>query len=99
MDENPDEVVQNYTKESEHNDDVSERKKIRSNRKLSKQSVKQIQEWISRKRKYEKDFEILGARSSYLRTDPDATFMRMKDDYMNNGYFKAGYNVQIGTGG
>src|SRR5690606_34601757 len=33
------------------------------------------------------------------KTDHDATFMRMKDDYMKNGQLKAGYNVQIATEG
>ncbi|MBR7797711.1 transposase, partial [Agaribacter marinus] len=36
---------------------------------------------------------------SYSKTDHDATFMRMKDDYMKNGQLKAGYNVQIATEG
>ena len=31
------------------------------------------------------------------KTDPDATFMRMKDDHMRNGQLKAGYNLQIST--
>lgn len=31
------------------------------------------------------------------KTDHDATFMRMKEDYMKNGQLKAGYNVQIAT--
>ena len=31
----------------------------------------------------------------YSKTDPDATFMRMKDDHMGNGQLKPGYNVQI----
>ena len=34
-------------------------------------------------------------RNSYAKTDPDATFMRMKDDHMGNGQLKPGYNVQI----
>ena len=34
-------------------------------------------------------------RNSYSKTDPDATFMRMKDDHMQNGQLKPGYNVQI----
>lgn len=92
-------MVQDYTKEIEKNDDVSKRKKLRSQRKFPKQSLKQIREWISRKRKYEKDFKIFGERNSYSKTDPDATFMRMKDDYMKNGQLKAGYNIQIGTEG
>ena len=36
-------------------------------------------------------------RSSYSKTDPDATFMRMKEDHMRNGQLKPGYNVQIST--
>ena len=35
------------------------------------------------------------SRNSYSRTDPDATFMRMKDDHMRNGQLKPAYNVQI----
>ncbi len=31
------------------------------------------------------------------KTDPDATFMRMKEDAMNNGQTKPGYNLQIST--
>ena len=34
-------------------------------------------------------------RSSYSKTDPDATFMRLKEDHMRNGQLKPGYNVQI----
>ena len=30
-------------------------------------------------------------------TDPDATFMRMKEDAMLNGQHNPGYNVQIST--
>lgn len=33
-------------------------------------------------------------RNSYSKTDHDATFMRMKDDYMRNGQLKPGYNIQ-----
>src|SRR5690606_1949577 len=36
---------------------------------------------------------------SYSKTDHDATFMRMKDDYMGNGQLKAGYNIQVATEG
>ena len=31
------------------------------------------------------------------KTDPDATFMRMKEDAMNNGQTKPGYNLQISS--
>ncbi|HEX8678267.1 MAG TPA: IS1182 family transposase [Segetibacter sp.] len=44
---------------------------------------------------YKAKEEILGGRNSYSKTDTDATFMRMKEDHMNNGQLKPGYNVQI----
>ena len=45
---------------------------------------------------YEDSLEIMGkSRNSYSKTDPDATFMRMKDDHMRNGQLKPAYNVQI----
>lgn len=47
--------------------------------------------------KYEEQEKILNGRNSYSKTDPDATFMRMKDDHMQNGQLKPGYNVQISS--
>lgn len=47
--------------------------------------------------KYKRQESILGERGSYSKTDPEATFMRMKDDHMGNGQLKAGYNVQWST--
>ena len=45
---------------------------------------------------YEKSLEIMGpSRNSYSKTDPDATFMRMKEEHMRNGQLKPAYNVQI----
>lgn len=45
---------------------------------------------------YEESLRIMGdGRNSYSKTDPDATFMRMKEDHMRNGQLKPGYNVQI----
>ncbi|MDR0689187.1 MAG: hypothetical protein LBG08_02815 [Spirochaetaceae bacterium] len=38
--------------------------------------------------------EIMGKRTSYSKTDPDATFMRMKDDTL-----KAAYHVQLAVEG
>ena len=46
---------------------------------------------------YEKSLDILGERNSYSKTDPDATFMRLKEDAMNNGQTKPAYNLQIAT--
>jgi transposase len=47
--------------------------------------------------KYERQEAVLGERNSYSKTDPDATFMRMKEDHMKNGQLKPAYNVQIST--
>lgn len=46
---------------------------------------------------YERKEQVLGERNSFSKTDPDATFMRMKEDHMKNGQLKPGYNVQIST--
>ena len=94
-----DEVVTEYDKKIEESSDVSERKILRNERKYPKQVRKQLIDFVLRKQKYQRDFEIFGTRNSYSKTDPDATFMRMKDDYMKNGQLKAGYNVQIATEG
>ena len=41
--------------------------------------------------RYEESLQIMGTgRNSYSKTDPDATFMRMKDDHMRNGQLKPG---------
>lgn len=47
--------------------------------------------------KYEKQQELLAGRNSYSKTDPDATFMRMKEDHMLNGQLKPGYNIQVSS--
>ena len=94
-----DEKVEAYDEQIEACEVGSERKKIRSERKLPKQARKQFMDFITRKQKYQKDMEIFGDRNSYSKTDLDATFMRMKDDYMKNGQLKAGYNVQLATEG
>lgn len=48
-----------------------------------------------KRHKYLESLEIVGKRKSYSKIDTDATFMRMKEDYMKNGQLKPGYNVQI----
>ena len=48
-----------------------------------------------KRHQYLENLTIAGKRKSYSKTDTDATFMRMKEDHMNNGQLKAGYNVQI----
>lgn len=63
-----------------------------------KRAVSQIRRnYLPRLRKYEEQQVLLGDRNSFSKTDPDATFMRMKEDHMRNGQLKPGYNVQVGT--
>jgi hypothetical protein len=54
--------------------------------------------WPVNLKKYEEQERIMGEeRSSYSKTDTDATFMPMKEDHMKNGQLKPAYNVQIST--
>jgi len=56
-------------------------------------------DWPEQLQKYDEQEAILNGRSSYSKTDPDATFMRMKDDHLGTGQLKPAYNVQISTAG
>ncbi len=62
-----------------------------------KQLKKLREEHLPRLEKYEKQLAALGERNSYSKTDVDATFMRLKDDHMQNGQLKPAYNTQIST--
>jgi len=59
--------------------------------------LEKAESYIERLKKYTNYLEILGERNSFSKTDNDATFMRMKEDYMRNGQLKPGYNLQIGV--
>jgi transposase len=75
-------------------------KELNANKKLSREEKKQVNELKKHQAKmqeYEKKLDKLGNRNSYSKTDPDATFMRMKEDHMGNGELKPAYNVQIST--
>ncbi|MGS4116868.1 IS1182 family transposase, partial [Staphylococcus pseudintermedius] len=78
-------------------DNVETRKLLRSKRKSLKYYKKTISECHDKKEKYNEQFDILGDRRSYSKTDHDATFMRLKDDHMQNGQLKAAYNIQAAT--
>ena len=64
---------------------------------LKKKAKEFKKDILPRKEKYEKALETFNGRNSYSKTDPDATFMRMKEDHMLNGQLKPGYNIQMGT--
>jgi transposase len=66
-------------------------------KKAYKQVEKLKNEALPKLQEYESHLERMGERSSYSKTDPDATFMRMKEDHMKNGQLKPAYNVQLST--
>jgi transposase len=53
--------------------------------------------WPDNLDKYDKQEKQMGDRKSISKTDPDATFMHMKEDHMLNGQLKPAYNWQIST--
>lgn len=72
-------------------------KEEKEKHKERKKQIKQLREHADKLGEYDDKLRILGDRNSYSKTDHDATFMRMKEDAMNNGQTKPGYNLQIGT--
>ena len=60
-----------------------------------KKQVKELEKRRDKLAEYDKHLSQMGERNSMSKTDPDATFMRMKEDAMNNGQTKPGYNLQI----
>lgn len=58
-----------------------------------------LQVFYERQEKYDTHNRLFEGRNSYSKTDPDATFMHMKDDHMRNAQLKPAYNVQIGVEG
>ncbi|HNR65648.1 MAG TPA: IS1182 family transposase [Atribacterota bacterium] len=79
-------------------EEIEKRLKDKRDDKKLKKALKVLKDdYLPRMEKYENQEKLCGDRNSYSKTDPDATFMRMKEDHMKNGQLKAGYNVQIGT--
>jgi transposase len=64
---------------------------------ILQKSMELLEDYIERLKKYTKNLHVCGERNSYSKTDPDATFMRMKEDAMCNGQLKPAYNVQHGV--
>jgi transposase len=61
--------------------------------------IERLRELLARKQKYAVYQDTFRGRNSFSKTDPDATFMRMKDDHMKNAQLKPGYNIQLGVEG
>jgi Transposase and inactivated derivatives len=54
---------------------------------------------LEKKAKYAAYQDTFKGRNSFSKTDPDATFMHMKEDHMRNSQLKPGYNIQLGVEG
>lgn len=61
--------------------------------------MEELTTFYERQEKYDAHNQVFEGRNSYSKTDPDATFMHMKDDHMRNAQLKPAYNVQIGVEG
>ena len=67
----------------------------RKQRRRQNKQIKELEKHRDKLNEYDSRLEQIGGRNSMSKTDPDATFMRMKEDAMNNGQTKPGYNLQI----
>ena len=79
--------------EADKNKDKAEKARLRE----LKRQARELERHRDKLGEYDGRLEQMGERNSMSKTDPDATFMRMKEDAMNNGQTKPGYNLQIGT--
>jgi transposase len=68
-----------------------------SEKKLAKMVKTLKEDCLPRQKKYEEQERTLQGRSSYSKTDEDATFMHMKNDPLRKGQPKPAYNIQVGT--
>lgn len=70
-------------------------KERQKRRREKNRQVKELEKHRDKLGEYDGRLEQIGERNSMSKSDPDATFMRMKEDAMNNGQTKPGYNLQI----
>jgi transposase len=73
------------------------KEQLGENKKLAGQLEKLQSEHLPKLQEYEAQERLLAGRNSYAKTDPDATFMRTKDDHLGNGQLKPCYNILAGT--
>ncbi|WP_164473225.1 transposase, partial [Clostridium sp. E02] len=64
---------------------------------MEQRQYQEMQGYLERLKSYAKHIEVCGEkRNSYSKTDQDATFMRIKRDYMGNDQLLPAYNLQVG---
>ena len=61
--------------------------------------IELLRGFLNKRKKYIGYQETFKGRNSFSKTDPDATFMHMKEDHMRNAQLKPGYNIQFGVEG
>ncbi|MRR29228.1 IS1182 family transposase [bacterium] len=83
------------------NQRLRERQQPKKETRATRKALKKLAgDCLQRLEKYEQQTETLAGRSSYAKTDPDASCMRMKEDRgAEKPWPKPAYNVQIGTEG
>ena len=89
----PEKVAQTVEKINRVLEDKAVDKKVKQKLNYAKKN------WPAKLEEYSQKEQLLGGRNSYSKTDPDATFMRMKEDHMKNGQLKPAYNLQLSTQG
>ena len=89
--------IVNELKEALEHQPVTKDKEQKKVIREKKKQVRELEEYRDRLMEYDNRLDTLGERNSYSKTDPGATFMRMREDAMGNGQTKPGYNLQIGT--
>ena len=63
----------------------------------AQKQYEEMEEYLARLKRYAEHIAICGEeRNSYSKTDHDASFMRLKRDYMGNDQLLPAYNMQVG---
>ncbi len=80
-------------------EELNERLKKKPKDKQVKKAIRKLEkDYLPRQEKYEEQERLLAGRNSYSKTDPGATFMRLKEDrHHAEPRPKPGYNIQTGT--
>lgn len=89
-----DKIKQKADEISKKIQEIADKKKAKEIASLGK---KLNREYLPKLQMYEAQEKILGKRNSYSRTDPDATFIKLKSNGFGNKELKAAYNIQLGT--
>jgi transposase len=84
---------------AELNEKLRQRNRPKKETQAAHTALKKLEkDCLVRLEKYEQQAKVLNGRSSYAKTDPDASSMRMKEDRgAEKPWPKPAYNVQIGT--